>query len=216
MNATTTLPPAGPPRSFAERWADVLTCPGDLFASLRRAPVSASNWLLPLLLTIALAAMSYSARVPHTAAPLQKLNALVFIALAGVAGLLWSSLLLWAMGRLLFKAEFPFSKALEVAGLAQVVTALSLVITHLLIEATGNPFARPALSLLVPAFDPGNRLHVVLGTINFMHFWTAGVLAMGLARLSQVPFSDAAFWVVGYWIGLRFVLASLGAGAMVL
>jgi hypothetical protein len=218
--------------SFVERWTDVLVSPGDLFESLKGAPAARSNWVLPLLLVTAIGAMLALQEMDQRvvlakAAPgalaaiagsleLQKLNALAMVSLGNLLGMLWSALMLWGMGRVIFKATFGFMKAMEVVGLATVILALTMVVTHLLVAATGHEHARPALSLLIDKFDAANRIHVALGTVNVMHLWLAGVMTMGLAKLSDAAFGDAAFWVFGYWIGLRLILALLGAGVGVL
>ena len=76
----------------------------------------------------------------------------------------------------------------------------------LLVLATGHSHARPALSLFLTTFDPANRSHLFLAGMNPFYFWMAAVLSIGLAKISEVSFAEAAFWVFGYWIGLRTAL----------
>ena len=110
-------------------------------------------------------------------------------------------------GRVFLKTHFEFLKALEVAGLTSIILALGAVITTLLIAASGDAGARPALSLF--AAKSSGRVHALLDAMNFFHLWTTTVLAIGLSRLSNVSFKESAFWVFGYWVFARIALIML-------
>jgi hypothetical protein len=118
-------------------------------------------------------------------------------------GSFWSAFVLWLTGRFLLKARFPFMKAVEIVGLTGMILVLSTITTSLLVFATEDAFAKPALSLLVREFDPTNKFHLFRSTLDVTSFWTAGVLSIGLARLSKVTVAESAFWVLSYWIVLR-------------
>jgi len=132
-----------------------------------------------------------------------KLSGEVAIVGTTFLGTFWSALVLWLMGRFLLRAPFPFLKALEITGLTGMILVLSTVISTLLVFATEDTFAKPALSLLVRDFDPTNKFHLLLSLLDVSSFWTAGVLSIGLAKLSKVSVAESAFWVFGYWIVLR-------------
>src|SRR5207302_9246459 len=68
----------------------------------------------------------------------------------------------WLVGTKALKGHFPFSKAVEVAGLANMIGVLEAVVKTLLILVTGNIFASPSLALLVKEFDPQNPVHSLL------------------------------------------------------
>src|SRR5207302_10621952 len=85
---------------------------------------------------------------------------------AGFCGTFWWALVVWLLGKLALKSEFPFLKALEVSGLTMMIFALSVVITTLLIVILGNLMARPALSVFVSEFNPTSKLHLLLGSVN--------------------------------------------------
>jgi hypothetical protein len=84
---------------------------------------------------------------------------------------------------------------------------LGAIITVLLVAASGNSAARPALSLLVPPIHA--RIHAALAAIDMFQLWTSRVLAIGLSKLSRVAFKEAAFWVFGYWLMARLALILL-------
>jgi hypothetical protein len=132
-----------------------------------------------------------------------KLSGEVAIVGTSFIGLFWSAFVLWLMGRFLLKVRFPFMKALEIVGLTGMILVLSTLTTTLLVFATEDAFAKPALSLLVSEFDPANKFHLLLSMLDVTSFWTIGLLSIGLAKLSRVTIAESAFWVFGYWIALR-------------
>jgi hypothetical protein len=137
-------------------------------------------------------------------------TAALTVATSAIAGTFWSAFVLWFMGRMFLKTRFPFWKAMEVVGLTGMILALGAIVTALMIAATGDGGSRPALSIVVGQSNPGNKLHSGMEALNFFHLWAATVLAVGLSKLARVSFSEAAFWVFGYWIGLRIALIALG------
>jgi hypothetical protein len=122
----------------------------------------------------------------------------------------WWGLILWLGGKAL-KGNFEYLKAVEAAGLANMILVLDVVVRTLLILVTGNLFASPSLALAVKDFDPQNTLHGVCALVNVMLFWVLWVRAIGLARLSGVTVGKAALWVFGIWIAYTGALMGLGA-----
>jgi hypothetical protein len=122
------------------------------------------------------------------------------------------ALVLWLAGRWLLKSRFDYMKVLEVAGLSSVIVALGMVITTLLAVILGRLYAGPSLALLVDNFDPKNRGHLLLGAFNLIYLWHAGVLAVGLAKLSGAPAAKAAAVVFGFWVLIELLLIAVGLG----
>jgi hypothetical protein len=123
--------------------------------------------------------------------------------------LLWG-LVVWLVGVKVLKSNFTYMKALEVAGLANMIGVLDSIVKTLLILIMGNLFASPSLALLVKQFDPQNTLHSVLAAINVMTFWALAVKAIGLARLSGASFGKAAVWVFGIWAAWTGLMIGIG------
>jgi len=119
---------------------------------------------------------------------------------SGFARLFWWGLVLWLLGRWLLKAHFGYLKAVEVAGLASMISVLGMIVTMLLVVNFGNLTSTPSLALAVSDFDMKNKGHLLLGAMNVFSFWLVGVMASGLARLAGVPFVRAAFLVLAYWM----------------
>ena len=142
------------------------------------------------------------------------ISAKVGAALAPVVGgfatpFLWG-LIVWLVGAKVLKGSFPYMKAVEVVGLANMVSVLDVVVKTLLIVGLGNLYAAPGLVLLVKDFDPQNPVHSLLALVNVMTFWLLTVRAIGLARLSGASFAKAAAWVFGIWITYTGLFAGLG------
>jgi hypothetical protein len=129
-----------------------------------------------------------------------------FISLFG-----WA-LVLWLAGRWFLKARFDYLKAVEVAGLSSIVLVLGVVIGTLLAAILGRLYAAPSLGLLVSDFDPTNRIHLLLGATNVIYLWHAGVLAIGLAKLSGGSMTRAFTVVFGFWVLIELLLIAIGLG----
>ena len=146
-----------------------------------------------------------------------KIGAALAPVIGGLVTPFFWGLIVWGVGVGLLKANFPYMKAVEVVGLANMVSVLDVIVKTLLIVGLGNLYAAPSLILLVKEFDPQNTVHSLLALVNVMTFWLLAVRAVGLARLSGVSFIKAALWVFGIWAaytGLLIGLASLAKVAM--
>jgi hypothetical protein len=128
----------------------------------------------------------------------------------------WWALMLWLAGRWFLKRRFGYVKAVEVAGLATMVSVLGAVVTVLLTLSLDRMFATPSLALLVSEFDPANKTHLLLGAANFLNLWLAGVMAVGLAKLAGVAFHKAALVVFSFWVALELGLIFVGLGQLAL
>ncbi len=161
-----------------------------------------------------------AARVARATAPVQawpadilaavaRGNGVLAIVVASFAGTFWSAFLLWALGRYVLRAPCRYLKALEIAGLTQVLLILATVISALLAQSAGDPLAQPALSLLAGGLEANNRWRLALGCLDVTYLWMAWALAAGLAALCQVGRRAAAGCVFGYWVALRLALIAL-------
>src|ERR1041385_5586020 len=107
---------------------------------------------------------------------------------------------LWLVGSKAFKANLPFLRAFELAGLANTIAILEVVLKTLLIFVTGNILASTSLALFVKDFNPQNPTHGLIATVNVMTFWVLAVRAIGLSRLTSTKISRAVAWVFGIWL----------------
>jgi hypothetical protein len=135
---------------------------------------------------------------------------------ASFVRLFWWGLVLWLFGRWFLKARFDYLKAVEVAGLASLITVLGMIVSMLLIVNLGKMFSTLSLGLAVSDFDEKNKSHLLLGAVNVFNFWLIGVLGAGLARLAGVPFLRAVLLVLGYWLAVSLLLIFIGLGTFVL
>jgi len=217
--------------SLAARMLNLFVSPGLVFDEVAASPFKLSNWLGPTLLvmvgsllvlrltaspqfpekpveTIASSASQTATQAGPLSGHSGAISVLV-VCLAAISGSLWSAFVLWALGRVVLRSKVHLSKALEVVGLSGTILILASITTALLVLATGDPSARPALSLFWPNLEPDSPWRGILHTLNVFHVWTVGVLAAGLAKISQVSTVEAAFCVGGFWIFGRIALAIL-------
>jgi hypothetical protein len=141
--------------------------------------------------------------------------ALVPVLYGFVTPFFWG-LIVWGVGAGLLKADFPYMKAVEVVGLANMLSVLEVILRTLLVVGLGNLYASTSLVLLVKQFDPQNTVHSLLAVVNVMTFWLLAVRGIGLARLSGASFAKALAWVFGVWVaytGLFVGLAFLAKSA---
>jgi hypothetical protein len=140
-----------------------------------------------------------------------KIGAVVAPIFAAFASPFFGGLILWLVGSFALKGPFPYMKAVEVAGLANMILALSVIVKTLLILITGNLFASPSLALVVKDFDPQNPVHSLFVMLDVMVLWLLVVRSIGLARVSGASFGKAAAWIFGIWIAFMGVIIGFGA-----
>jgi hypothetical protein len=131
--------------------------------------------------------------------------------ISGFVLVFWWALILWALGRFVFKADIPFMKMAEVAGLSSVITVLEIIVKMLLVVSFSNPLASPSLVMLMKNPDPQNKLFAIFSALNVMTFWVMAVRAVGLAKLANVSFARAAVWSFTIWFLLSALLLAAGS-----
>ena len=126
-------------------------------------------------------------------------------------GLYVAAAVLWLVGTRLFKGSFSFMQAVEVCGLSAMIGMLAAIVTMLLVVVMGTTLATPGPVLLIHEPDMMNPAHLVLSAFNILTLWYIGVLAIGLAKLSQASVAKAAAWLFGIWavVTLAFIFAGL-------
>jgi hypothetical protein len=98
-----------------------------------------------------------------------------------------------------FGGYFSYMKAVEVVGLAAMISLLSGVIALLLVMIKGSMMVSLGPALLLDRLDATNTTHQLLAAVNIMTFWYVAVLASALSRLSGASFAKAAIWLFGFW-----------------
>jgi len=117
------------------------------------------------------------------------------------AGLFVVSLAMRLVGKTAFKATVPYGKVMEVVGASFMTNyVLGSIVTTLIILAMGSMYATPGLALLISGFDPANKVHVLLSSVNIFSIWYLAVLSIGVGKLFGGSTGKAAVWVVGLWI----------------
>ena len=143
---------------------------------------------------------------------LMKVFGSVGAVVANCVMLFLAALIIWLLGRWVFKNRFPYVKAMEVAGLAGTINILGGIVAMLLAVVMGNLAMSPGPVLLVHEFDPANKVHVFLSQLNVVMLWYIALLSLGLAKLCQTAFGKAAIWLFGLWAALVAVIVLPGWG----
>jgi hypothetical protein len=126
------------------------------------------------------------------------------------------SLLLWLLAKWIFKSGLTYPKTIEMVGLCTMIGVLGGIVVMLLVVVKGNMHATLSPALLMRDFDPANKLHLVLSSLNLITLWYLGVLSVGLSRLTGKSFLTPALWIFGTWAVLRaaIILSGLGKAGM--
>jgi hypothetical protein len=118
-----------------------------------------------------------------------------------VGSLLVVSLAFFLVGKFVFKVAVPYGKVMEVVGPSFMVNfVLGSIVTMLTVLAMGSLYATPGLALAIGEFNPENKVHLLLSSINIFTVWYLAVLSIGTGKLFNVQTGKAATWVVGLWI----------------
>ena len=135
-------------------------------------------------------------------------------AVIGFASVFWWALILWLLNRLFLKVRFGYPKALEVTGLALMISVLGRVVTLLLMVNLPSLFASSSLASAIVELEASSKSPLLLVTAYVFAFWLIGVLSVGLARLAEVPFLRAA-WLVFAALLIQESVLALVAGVLV-
>ncbi len=138
-----------------------------------------------------------------------------FAAIGAFLRLLWWALLLWLAARWVLQRNPGYLKMLEVAGLGSMIVVLGAVVTVLLTAISGRMFMTPSLALLVNEFDVARKTHLLLAAVNVFYLWQMVVFAIGLSKLTDVPFGRTLPLTLACYIGqeLLFIFCP-GLGQM--
>lgn len=228
--------------SLGARLLNVIAAPGEVFDSIKTTPVSHANWLTPAILLMIISIVGdviifsqdsinhqfsemidkqmekAGARGPQAEAgrSIGILVAKISMVAGPVIGAFivpfWSGLILWLVGAKILKGNFGYMKAVEAAGLGNMVSVLDAIVRIPLVIVVGNMFATLSLGLLVQDYNPQTLAHAALGLVNVMLFWSLIVQAIALARLSGRSFAVAAAWIFGIAIVLTGFFMGIGFG----
>ena len=128
----------------------------------------------------------------------------------------WWGLFLWVVGRWVFRADVSYGRGVEIAALAGLISGLGGLVGFFVILGTGRLHAGPHLGMLVAEFNPVNKGHLALASINLFGIWHLLVMVLGLARVIGRPFSPVLIVVGGVWLGYKALAVVAGLGQLAL
>jgi hypothetical protein len=113
--------------------------------------------------------------------------------------LFFCALIVWLIGRFGMQGEFSYMRAVEVAGLSAMISALGGIVGMLLAVIYGNTSMTAGPVLLVGHFDTHSRLHNILKALDVMTLWYLAVLSVGVGTVTGKGSGRAAVWIFGVW-----------------
>jgi len=117
----------------------------------------------------------------------------------------FSALIFWLLGRFAFKyGQFTYPKALEIAGLVSLITALGQLIGMQLAAYYGDILRTLSPALFLSKLDSQNKVHLILSSLNLITFWYLAIASLGLSKLCNVKFIKPALWLFGLWAVFTF------------
>jgi len=119
-------------------------------------------------------------------------------------------LLFWVIANHALKTSLPYLKAVEVVGLAAMISVLEAIVRTFLIVITERPTASLSPVLFIKDFDPANALHSLSVFANPLVIWLLLVRAIALAAVTGRSFRKAAGWVFGLWLGYTGLMWATG------
>jgi hypothetical protein len=120
------------------------------------------------------------------------------------------ALFLWLANKIVLKSAVGYEKHLELYGIASWIGVLGGIVTVLMMVGLGTMAATPSGALaLIGSFDPTNKLHMLLASLNIFSIWQTAVIGIGLSKFSDKQLSAGmgvafALWIV--WIALSILL----------
>ncbi|MGD0590620.1 MAG: hypothetical protein ABSA44_07465 [Bacteroidota bacterium] len=120
------------------------------------------------------------------------------------------ALFLWLANKTILKSAVGYGKHLEMYGIASWIGVLGGIITVLMMAGLGSMAATPSGALaLLGSFDPTNKLHMFLASLNIFSIWQTAVIGIGLSKFSDKQTGAGmgvafALWIV--WVALSILL----------
>jgi hypothetical protein len=135
------------------------------------------------------------------AGPTWKVFGIIGAIVYTIATLLVVSLVLILVSKIAFKTSVSYGKAAEIVGPSFMTNfVLGSIVSMLTILAMGSIHATPGLGLAISQFDPENKMHVLLSSVNIFTIWYLVVLSIGLGKVANVKTGKAAIWIFGVWV----------------
>jgi hypothetical protein len=120
------------------------------------------------------------------------------------------ALFLWLANKTILKSAVGYGKHLELYGIASWIGVLGGIITVLMMVGLGSIAATPSGALaFLGSFDPTNKLHMLMASLNVFSIWQTAVIGIGLSKLSDKQTSTGmgvafALWIV--WVALSILI----------
>lgn len=131
----------------------------------------------------------------------------IFIALVYVVG----SLFLWLAAKYALASPAGYQKHLEIYGTASWIGIMGGIITLLMMLALNSMYATPSAGLAVyTSFDPANKMHTLLRSLDVFGAWQAVVVGIGISKIAGKGSGAGIGLALVLWLIWIAVSVSLG------
>jgi hypothetical protein len=222
--------------SLGNAISDVFTSPSEVFQSLKNTAPSSILWVAPFIATLLIVVVSVimlftnetlktemnddgkltQEQADMTEAQTESMGGMM-IAFGIIGGVVFVSafyfggaLFLWLANKTILKSAVGYGKHLELYGIASWIGVLGGIITVLMMVGLGSIAATPSGALaFLGSFDPTNKLHMLMASLNVFSIWQTAVIGIGLSKLSDKQTSTGmgvafALWIV--WVALSILI----------
>ncbi|MBN1396920.1 MAG: YIP1 family protein [Bacteroidetes bacterium] len=134
------------------------------------------------------------------------ISAVIFLAVFFFAG----ALFLWLANKTILNSPVGYEKHLELYGICSWIGVLGGIITVLMMLGLGTMTATPGAGLaLLGSFDPVNKWHLLIASLNIFSIWQTVAVGIGLSVFSDKKIITGiavafALWFI--WIILSVML----------
>lgn len=120
--------------------------------------------------------------------------------------------LVWLVSNKALGVPTEFSKAMEISGLAGLVSIPGTVVKLALVMLRGSIYVGVNPGLLFPDLPVGSPLATALSGADLFILWTVLLLALGTGKVTRRGFSSTLPWFAGIWFG--FTVLAIGWSAL--
>ncbi|HEX5221110.1 MAG TPA: hypothetical protein VFZ59_16220 [Verrucomicrobiae bacterium] len=148
--------------------------------------------------------------------PMMKIGGSIVAVAMAFGRVFWGGLVLMLLAKLALKAEIPYLKGVEVAGLSTLIITLGAIVHTLLGVTLGKMIATVGPALVMQDLDVTNKLHMSLAVTHVFNLWRAGVMGLGLAQLTGSSWTKATVVYLIYDIIITPALIGINLGQFAL
>lgn len=117
----------------------------------------------------------------------------------------------WLIAVKILGATLEIGKALEISGLAGLVSLPGTCVKLALVMLKGSINVGVNPGLLMSNIAPGSPLATVMNGLDLFVLWNVLLLSLAISRATRRSFGAVLPWLVGLWLGIVAILTGITA-----